>query len=62
MEGCVDLLGPLEISDVTRGSLQEFAAAQGEADLRPASRTEADEQRIANLLRLLTATREYQLA
>lgn len=60
--GCVDLIGPLEISEGTRNSLHEFASQQGDADLREGRRTEADEQRIANLLRLLTATREYQLA
>ena len=60
--GCVDLIGPLEISEGTRNSLHEFASQQGDADLREGMRTEADEQRIANLLRLLTATREYQLA
>ena len=59
---CADLLGPMELSDSTRASLSEFASQQGNADLRPGSRTEADDQRIANLLRLLTATREYQLA
>ncbi|MXZ89897.1 MAG: DUF1800 domain-containing protein [Chloroflexi bacterium] len=59
---CADLLGPIPLSDSTRSSLSEFASQQGEADLRPGARTEADEQRIANLLRLLTATREYQLA
>ena len=59
---CADLLGPMALSDSTRSSLSEFASQQGEADLRPGARTEADEQRIANLLRLLTATREYQLA
>ena len=62
VDGCVDLIGPLELADTTRTSLQEFAAQQGEADLRSGNRTEADEQRIANLLRLLTATREYQMA
>lgn len=60
--GCADLIGPLEISEGTRNSLHEFASQQGDADLRAGMRTEADEQRIANLLRLLTATREYQLA
>lgn len=60
--GCADLIGPLEISEGTRNSLHEFASQQGDADLRAGRRTEADEQRIANLLRLLTATREYQLA
>ena len=60
--GCVDLIGPLEISEGTRNSLHEFASQQGDAELRAGMRTEADEQRIANLLRLLTATREYQLA
>ena len=62
MDACVDLIGPIKIADTTRTSLSEFAAEQGEADLRSDYRTEADEQRIANLLRLLTATREYQLA
>ena len=62
VDGCVDLLGPLVLTNNTRNSLGEFAAEQGAADLRPEHRTEADEQRIANLLRLLTATREYQLA
>lgn len=60
--GCADLIGPLEISEGTRNSLHEFASQQGDAELRAGRRTEADEQRIANLLRLLTATREYQLA
>ncbi len=62
VEFCADLLGPVELSDATRNSLTEFAAQQGQADLRPGQRDEADDQRIANLLRLITATREYQLA
>ena len=62
VDACADLLGPIRLSDATRTSLSEFAGEQGEADLRADSRTEADDQRIANLLRLLTATREYQLA
>ena len=60
--GCADLIGPLELSDTTRTSIHEFAMEQGNADLREGTRSEADDQRIANLLRLLTATREYQLA
>ena len=59
---CADLIGPLELSEATATSIREFASEQGPADLRDGSRTEADEQRVANLLRLLTATREYQLA
>ena len=60
--GCADLIGPLELSDATSASISEFASQQGNADLREGTRSEADDQRIANLLRLLTATREYQLA
>ena len=60
--GCADLIGPLELSDATIASIGEFASQQGNADLREGARSEADDQRIANLLRLLTATREYQLA
>ena len=62
VDACADLLGPIRLSASTRTSLSEFAGEQGTADLRPEARTEADDQRIANLLRLLTATREYQLA
>jgi len=60
--GCADLIGPLELSEATSASINEFASQQGDADLREDTRSEADDQRIANLLRLLTATREYQLA
>ena len=60
--GCADLIGPLELSEATSASIGEFASQQGDADLREGTRSEADDQRIANLLRLLTATREYQLA
>ncbi len=60
--GCADLIGPLELSEATSASISEFANQQGNADLREGARSEADDQRIANLLRLLTATREYQLA
>ena len=60
--GCADLIGPLELSEATSASINEFASQQGNADLRDGARSETDEQRIANLLRLLTATREYQLA
>ena len=60
--GCADLIGPLELSEATSASIGEFASQQGNADLREGARSEADDQRIANLLRLLTATREYQLA
>ncbi len=60
--GCADLIGPLELSEATSASINEFASQQGNADLREDTRSDADDQRIANLLRLLTATREYQLA
>ncbi|MYC32309.1 MAG: DUF1800 domain-containing protein [Chloroflexi bacterium] len=60
--GCADLIGPLELSEATSLSINQFASQQGDADLREGTRSEADDQRIANLLRLLTATREYQLA
>ena len=60
--GCADLIGPLELSEATSASISQFATQQGNADLREGTRSDADDQRIANLLRLLTATREYQLA
>ena len=61
-DGCVDLLGPIEVGEDTRAVLVDYAARQGELDLRERQPGDDAEQRIGNMLRLIASTREYQLA
>ena len=61
-DGCVDLLGPIDVSDETRTVLVDYAANQGELDLRNRQSGDESEKRVGNMLRLIAATREYQLA
>jgi len=59
---CLDLLGPIEVSNETRSVLVEYANRQGDLDLSGHQPGDAAEQRVGNMLRLVAATREYQLA
>ena len=62
VDRCVDLLGPIEVSDTTRSALIEFASREGNVDLKDHEPGGESEQRVANVLRLVASTREYQLA
>ena len=62
VDRCVDLLGPIEISDTTRSALIEFASREGNVDLKDHEPGGESEQRVANVLRLVASTKEYQLA
>ena len=62
VDNCLDLAGGLEVSGNTRNELVKYVESQGDLrfdrhDLAPCS-----EQRVAELLQLIVATREYQLA
>ena len=59
---CLDLIGPITVSDATRDELVGHAAASGE--LRFESKEEAGNsaERISELLQLIAATREYRFA
>jgi uncharacterized protein (DUF1800 family) len=61
-DGCLDLLGPIEVSEATRSVLVEYAARLGKLDLKDHLQGDLAEQRVGNMLRLVAATREYQLA
>ena len=61
-DGCLDLLGPIEVSDETRSVLVDFASRDGDLDLNGHQPGDEAEQRVGNMLRLVAATREYQLA
>jgi uncharacterized protein (DUF1800 family) len=62
VDQCLDLIGPLEVSDATREVLIEFAHKQGEVNLAGHQPGDDAEQKVGDILRLMTATREYQLA
>ena len=59
---CLDLLGPIEVSDETHSVLVDYANRQGTLDLNGHQPGDSAEQRVGNMLRLVAATREYQLA
>ena len=62
VERCLDLLGPINVSEETRATLVEFASQRGDLDLRGHQPGDESEQRVGDLLRLTASTREYQLA
>lgn len=62
VDQCLDLIGPLEVSDATREILVEFANKQGEVNLEGRQPGDDAEQKVGDMLRLMTATREFQLA
>ena len=59
---CLDLLGPIQVSDETRSVLVDYASRQGDLDLTGHQLGDEAEQRVGNMLRLVAATKEYQLA
>jgi uncharacterized protein (DUF1800 family) len=62
VDQCLDLIGPLEVSDATRKVLIEFSNKQGEVNLEGHQPGDDAEQKVGDILRLMTATREFQLA
>ena len=60
--GCLDLIGPVEVSDKTRSSLTEHARSAGE--LRRATEDDRSSfaRRVGEMLQLIVATAEYQYA
>ena len=60
VDGCLDLIGPIELDESTKESLIQALSNKGDIDL--SSRDDDAEQRIADTLRLISSTREYQMA
>jgi uncharacterized protein (DUF1800 family) len=62
VDGCLDLLGPLEVEEMTYASLLEKARRAGAIHLdTPESRAEFA-RRVGEMLQLIVATREFQFA
>ncbi len=62
VDRCLDLIGPLPVSDDTYTTLVEFVSRQGDVHLQGHQPGDDTEERIGDVLRLITASREFQLA
>ena len=62
VDECLLLTGALQVSDNTRERLTEFAAHFGEVDFTLDDAASCAEENVVELLQLILATREYQMA
>jgi Protein of unknown function (DUF1800) len=61
VDGCLDLLGPLQVADDTKQELVSQAREWGQISWSNGN-AQASDQRAAEMLQLVVATREYQFA
>ncbi len=59
---CLDALGLFDITDATRNSLVNHAARDGALEFSERGAADCSDGRVAEMLQLIVATREYQLA
>jgi uncharacterized protein (DUF1800 family) len=62
VEACLDLMGPLTVEERTRQQLVDHVASAGDVDFTAEADATSAGARIRDLLQLIVATREYQLA
>jgi uncharacterized protein (DUF1800 family) len=62
VDACLDLMGPLSVDTPTRQQLVNHVAAAGDIDFQTNGASVSAAERIRELLQLIVATREYQLA
>ena len=62
VDGCLDLIGPLEVGEKTRASLIEHARSGGELARGSEEERGRFASRVAEMLQLIVATAEYQYA
>jgi uncharacterized protein (DUF1800 family) len=62
VDSCLDLLGPLEVSQGTRAGLIGFSEEGGDFRWDTTEHIQTSTARVAELLQLIVATREYQFA
>ena len=62
VDGCLDLIGPLPVEEKTRTSLVGKAASAGELRLDADPDGQIFARRVAEMLQLIVATREFQFA
>ncbi len=62
VDACLEFIGPLSVSEGTRRELVELAASAGESRSASNGAEGSSAERIIELLQLIVATREYQMA
>ena len=62
VEKCLELAGPLTVSDPTRESLTRVAKSGGDLNLDTDDGSEEGKDRVVYMLQLIVASREYQFA
>ena len=62
IEQCLDLLGPIEVGEDTRGALARYADSVGDVDLSSDQAVTENAGKVARMLQLIVASREYQFA
>ncbi len=59
---CLESMGQFEVSEITRQGLLEYARKRGALHFDRQDQVACSEQRVGEMLQLIVATREYQLA
>jgi hypothetical protein len=62
VDGCLDLLGPVELSAETRQELLDQAKEWGPISWDSEAKAQTADKRVGEMLQLIVATREYQFA
>lgn len=62
VDGCLDLLGPMEVGAETRQELLDQAKEWGPISWDSETNAQTADQRVGEMLQLIVATREYQFA
>ena len=62
VDGCLDVMGPLNVSDTTMTELMEHATLGGDLRFRTEEEDRASAGRIKEMMQLIVATLEFQLA
>ena len=62
VDRCLDLAGPIQASEETRGALLRYAESGGDLDMTSTEAGESSRARIVRMLHLIVASREYQFA
>ena len=62
VDTCLDLMGPLDVSDDTKRTLVEDVARKGAVSLRGQGSSDDQKRRVGELLGLIASTREFQWA
>jgi hypothetical protein len=61
IDQCLDLVGPLAVSQNTRDALLHYARLGGDLRFGTAEEAQTAAQRVSDVLQLIVASREFQL-